>query len=86
VWDTPARHGLLPVRAPGWLYVLLVVIAGVLVGAGILVVALIGFVGFPLHNAEWSGITLNALAGIVLLLVGSLLLRALARQPLPTRT
>ena len=83
IWDAPARHGVLPLRAPGWLYVLLVVVAGVMVGAGILVVALIGFAGFPVHNAEWSGITLNALAGIALLLGGSLLLRSLARQPLP---
>ena len=83
LWDTPARRGLLPARAPGWLYVVLVVVAGVMVGAGILVVALIGFAGFPLHNAEWSGITLNALAGIALLLGGSLVLRSLARQPLP---
>ena len=83
LWDAPARHGVLPLRAPGWLYVLLVVVAGVMVGAGILVVALIGFAGFPVHNAEWSGITLNALAGIGLLLGGSLLLRSLARQPLP---
>lgn len=82
IWDTPARHGVLPARAPGWLYVLLVVVSGVLVGAGILIVALIGFAGFPLHNAVWSGITLNAVLGIVLLVGGSLLLRSLTRQPL----
>lgn len=83
LWDAAPRHGLLPVTAPGWLYVTLVVVSGVLVGAGILVVALIGFAGFPLHNAQWSGITLNALVGIVMLLGGSLMMRALARQPLP---
>ena len=82
VWDSPPRFGVLPVRAPGWLYVLLVVASGVLVGAGVLIVALIGFAGFPLHNAVWSGITLNAVLGIVLILGGSLLLRSLTRQPL----
>lgn len=82
VWDTPPRVGILPVTAPGWLYVLLVVVAGVLVGAGVLIVALIGFAGFPVHNAVWSGITLNAVLGMTLLLGGSLLLRSLARQPL----
>ncbi len=82
VWDSPPRFGLLPVRAPGWLYVLLVVVSGVMVGSGILVVALIGFAGFPLHNAQWSGVTLNALVGIVLLIGGSFVMRALTRQPL----
>ncbi len=81
LWDTPPKHSLLPASAPGWLYVLLVVVSGVMVGAGILVVALIGFAGFPLHNAEWSGVTLNAVVGIVLLLGGSLMMRALTRQP-----
>lgn len=80
LWDTPARRSLLPARAPGWMYVLLVVVSGVLVGAGILVLSLIGFEGFPLHNAEWSGITLNALVGLTLMLGGALTLRALAGQ------
>jgi hypothetical protein len=84
VWDTPPRWSVLPLRAPGWLYVTLVVVSGVMVGFGILVVALIGFAGFPLHNAEWAGLTLNALVGIVLLLGGSLLMRSLTRQPLAT--
>ena len=52
-----------PFACSGWVYVLLVVVSGVLVGAGILVLSLIGFAGFPLHNAEWSGVTLNALVG-----------------------
>lgn len=82
IWDTPPRLGILPARAPGWIYVLLVVVSGVMVGFGILVVALIGFAGFPLHNAEWGGLTLNAVVGIVLLLGGSLLMRSLTRQPL----
>ena len=82
VWDSPPRFGVLPVTAPGWLYVLLVVVSGVLVGAGVLIVALIGFAGFPLHNAIWSGVTLNAVLGIVLILGGSLLLRSLTRQTL----
>lgn len=80
VWDTPPQHSLLPARAPGWVYVLFVVVSGVLVGAGILVLSLIGFEGFPLHNAKWSGVTLNALVGIALLLGGSLAMRLLACQ------
>lgn len=82
VWDSPPRFGVLPSSAPGWLYVTLVVVSGVMVGFGILVVALIGFVGFPLHNSSWAGLTLNAAAGIGLLLGGSLLMRSLTRQPL----
>jgi hypothetical protein len=85
LWDSPPRFSVLPARAPGWLYVLVVVLSGVMVGAGILVVALIGFVGFPLHNSEWSGITLNATIGLSLLLGGSLLLRSLTRQTLSTQ-
>jgi Acyltransferase family len=80
LWDRAPRHPLLPARAPGWTYVLFVVVSGVLVGAGILVVSLIGFAGFPLHNAEWSGITMNALLGVTLLLAGSLTMRALSCQ------
>ena len=80
LWDSPARHSPLPAGTPGWIYVLLVVVSGVLVGAGILVMSLIGFEGFPLHNAEWSGITLNALVGATLLLGGSLTMRVLACQ------
>ena len=83
VWDSPPRHSLLPGSAPGWLYVALVVVSGVMVGFGILVVALIGFAGFPTSNAEWAGMTLNATVGIVLLLGGSALMRSLTRQELP---
>lgn len=81
-WDSPPRFSVLPARASGWLYVVVVVMSGVMVGAGILVVALIGFVGFPLHNSQWSGITLNATIGLSLLLGGAFLLRSLTRQTL----
>jgi len=81
VWDTPARRSLLPAQAPGRLYVLLVVVSGLLVGAGILVLSLIGFAGFPLHNATWSGVTLNGVVGVALLLGGSMLMRSMAGQP-----
>lgn len=84
LWDAPPRMSLLPRTAPGWLYVTLVVVSGVMVGFGILVVALIGFAGFPLHNAQWAGMTLNAAVGIGLLLGGSLAMRSLTRQPLGT--
>lgn len=84
IWDSPPRFSLLPSSAPGWLYVTLVVVSGVMVGFGILVLALIGFAGFPTSNAEWAGMTLNATVGIVLLLGGSLTLRSLTRQPLPS--
>jgi hypothetical protein len=82
IWDDPPRHGLLPRWAPGWLYVALVVVSGVMVGMGVLVVALIGFNGFPLHNADWSGLTLNAGVAMLVLLAGAAVMRALTRQPL----
>ena len=74
-----------PAGAPEWVSVVLVAVSGVLVGVGILVLSLIGFEGFPLHNAEWAGVTLNALVGLVLLVVGSLSMRALAcrREAVP---
>ena len=82
IWDTPPKRGVLPLGAPGWMYVALVVVSGVMVGMGVLVVSLIGFAGFPLHNAEWAGITLNSAVALVVLLAGAALMRSLTRQPL----
>jgi hypothetical protein len=82
-WDTPPSRGILPLRAPGWTYVTLVVVSGVMVGLGVLTVSLIGFNGFPLNNAEWAGLTLNAGVAMIVLLVGAAIMRSLTRQPPP---
>ena len=82
IWDSPPRHGILPRNAPGWAYVSLVVVSGVMVGMGVLVVSLIGFAGFPLNNAEWGGMWLNSAVALAVLLLGAAIMRSLTRQPL----
>jgi hypothetical protein len=82
VWDDPPRGGVLPLDAPGWLYVTCVVISGTLVGLGLLVVALAGFAGFPYSGAEYGGVKLNAGIAMLVMLAGAMTMRSLTRQPL----
>ena len=81
VWDSPPRHRLLPAGAPDWAYVAGVVVGGAMTGFGVLVVALVGFAGFPANNAEWGGVRFNAGVALAAMLVGTAILRALSVQP-----
>jgi hypothetical protein len=81
VWDSPARWGLLPTDLPGWTYVLRVVVSGVLVGLGVLAVALGGFAGFPTATHDVAGIPVSSGAAMLVLLGGALWMRSLTRQP-----
>jgi hypothetical protein len=81
VWDSPARHGLLPTDLPGWTYVLRVVVSGVMIGLGVLAVALGGFAGFPTATHDVAGVSISTGAAMAVLLVGALWMRSLTRQP-----
>lgn len=85
IWDRPAHWGLLPVGLPGWTYVVRVVVSGVLVGLGVLAVALGGFAGFPGQVHDVVGVQINTGTAMVVLLVGALWMRSLTRQPAPVR-
>jgi hypothetical protein len=81
LWDAPARHGIIPLSAPGWVFVAAVVVGSLMISVTTLAISLIGFAGFPTRSVEWNGISLNTAVLLAVLLLGALLLRSTTRQP-----
>ena len=77
VWDSRRRVAL-PMAAPAWVAPPLTVLSCVLVGCATLVLAIIGFAGFPLKWIPWYGLELNSLAACLAILLGCLGVRAAA--------
>lgn len=77
-WDSEPRIGLAqsgPVPRA-----VLTALGAVVLGAAFLMLAIVGLRGFPTETRYWSGVPVNALWGVLGVLVGSVLLRMAAVQ------
>lgn len=77
-WDADPRHGL---SGAGPIPRAVVTALGALVlGVAFMIFAIVGLRGFPTDTRYWSGVPVNALWGLIGVVVGSMLLRAAAAR------